>query len=68
MLKEYAPNLARVAVLFNSESGSYQSYYKETAEAAARALAIELEPNPINSELPGGVRISRQLVLPPFLC
>jgi putative tryptophan/tyrosine transport system substrate-binding protein len=49
MLKEYAPNLARVAVLFNSESGSYQSYYKETAEAAARALTIELVPNPISS-------------------
>ena len=47
MLKEYAPNLARVAVLFNSESGSYQSYYKETAEAAAHALTIDLLPNPI---------------------
>src|SRR5262249_4724164 len=52
MLKEYVPNLARVAVLFNSESGSVPISHitrRPPKPLPARALAIELKPNPISS-------------------
>jgi putative ABC transport system substrate-binding protein len=42
MLKEFAPQLARTAVLFNPKTSPYRSAYGATAEAVARALAIEL--------------------------
>jgi putative ABC transport system substrate-binding protein len=48
MLKEAAPNLGRVAVLFDPKAGPYR-YYRESAEAVAPSLAIELVPIPIES-------------------
>ena len=45
MLKEYAPELKRVAVLTNPKSGPYQSFYQETAQAVAQALGVELVPS-----------------------
>ena len=49
MLKEHAPKVRRVVVLTNPKSDPYQSFYRETAEAAARALGIELVPSLIDS-------------------
>ena len=48
MLKEFAPQLDHVAVLFNSKTSPYR-YYKETADTVARSLAIELSPNEVSS-------------------
>jgi putative tryptophan/tyrosine transport system substrate-binding protein len=42
MLKEFTPQLARTAVMFNPRTSPYRSAYEATAEAAARLLGIEL--------------------------
>jgi putative ABC transport system substrate-binding protein len=47
MLKEFAPQLARVAVLFNPKTSPYPSVFRETAETVARSLAIELVPREV---------------------
>jgi len=49
MLKEIAPQLARVAILFNPKANNEFAAYTQTAEAAARSLAIELVPSPVES-------------------
>ena len=43
MLKELAPQLARVAILINRKTGPY-GYYEPAADAVAPSLAIELVP------------------------
>jgi putative tryptophan/tyrosine transport system substrate-binding protein len=43
MLKELAPQLTRVAILFNRKTSPYP-YYEPTANAIAPSLAIELVP------------------------
>jgi putative ABC transport system substrate-binding protein len=48
MLKEVAPSLARVAFVANPKFRGYE-YFWRSAEAAARALAIELIPNQIGN-------------------
>ena len=48
MLKEVAPRLARVAFIANPKFRGYE-YFWRSAEAAARALAIELVPNQISN-------------------
>jgi putative tryptophan/tyrosine transport system substrate-binding protein len=48
LLKEAAPNLVGVAVLFDPKAGPYR-YYRGAADAAARSLALELVPLPIES-------------------
>ena len=48
MLKEVAPRLARVAFVANPKFRGYE-YFWRSAEAAARALAIELIPNQISN-------------------
>jgi putative ABC transport system substrate-binding protein len=50
MLKEVAPQLARVAFVANPKFRGYE-YFWRSAEAAARALAIELIPNQISSNV-----------------
>jgi hypothetical protein len=45
MLKEMAPQLARVAILFNPNMDEFAAY-RQTAEADAHSLAIELVPCP----------------------
>ena len=42
MLKEFTPQIARTAVLFNPRTSPYHSAYEATAEAAARSLGIQL--------------------------
>ena len=48
MLKEVAPRLTRVAFVANPKFRGYE-YFWRSAEAAARALAIELIPNQISN-------------------
>jgi putative ABC transport system substrate-binding protein len=48
MLKEIAPQLARVAILFNPKTGPYR-YYESAAEDSAASLAIALAPTQIES-------------------
>ena len=48
MLKEVAPRLARVAFIANPKFRGYE-YFWRSAEAAARALAIEPVPNQISN-------------------
>ena len=48
MLKEAAPRVTRIAVLFNPEAGPYR-YYRETAEVVAPTLGVELVSRPIKS-------------------
>jgi putative ABC transport system substrate-binding protein len=42
MLKEIAPRLDRVAVVFNPKTSTYRATYADPAEAVARSLAIGL--------------------------
>ena len=47
MLKEMAPQLARVAILFNAKMDAFEfAAYRQTAEADAHSLGIQLEPSP----------------------
>ena len=48
MLKEVAPRLARVAFVANPKFRGYE-YFWRSAEAAARAMAVELIPNQISN-------------------
>jgi hypothetical protein len=48
MLKEVAPRLARLAFVANPKFRGYE-YFWRSAEAAARALAIEIIPNQISN-------------------
>ena len=45
MLKEMAPQLARVAILFNAKMDEFAAY-RQTAEADAHSLGIQLVPSP----------------------
>jgi putative ABC transport system substrate-binding protein len=42
MLKEIAPNIDRIAVLFDHKNSFFQSTYGQHAETAARTLAVKL--------------------------
>jgi putative ABC transport system substrate-binding protein len=48
MLKEIAPQLARVALIANPKSTPYD-YFVRAAEAAASSLAVEVVPSPIEN-------------------
>jgi putative ABC transport system substrate-binding protein len=49
MLKEIAPRLECVAVLFNPKTSPYRRVYAENAEDIARALAIKIVPLEISA-------------------
>jgi putative ABC transport system substrate-binding protein len=44
MLKEMAPQIDRVAVLFSRTLGFFDRTYRPAAETAARSLAVEIVP------------------------
>jgi putative ABC transport system substrate-binding protein len=48
MLKEIAPGLARVALVGNSKTSSFD-YFKQAGEATAPSLGIELLPNQVET-------------------
>jgi putative ABC transport system substrate-binding protein len=51
LLKEIAPHLARVAIMFNPETApGGGAYYLEPFEAAAKALAVEPITTPVHSD------------------
>lgn len=47
MIKEIAPRVARVAVIFNPETAPYAPYFLRSLEAAAPSLAVELSTAPV---------------------
>jgi putative ABC transport system substrate-binding protein len=47
LLKEVAPRVARVTLLFNPATGPQASYYREPIEAAAQALSISSRAAPV---------------------
>jgi putative tryptophan/tyrosine transport system substrate-binding protein len=49
MLKQVAPNLVRVAVMFNPETYPYYNVFLRSFEATARALSLEVTGAPIRS-------------------
>jgi putative ABC transport system substrate-binding protein len=49
LLKEVAPRVARVAVLFNPTTAPYADYYLSPFKAAAATLAIEAIPTPVRN-------------------
>jgi len=49
LLKEVAPRVARVAIMFNPTTAPYANYYLEPFKAAARSLAVEETVAPIRS-------------------
>src|SRR5262249_59342872 len=48
MLKESAPCCARIALMVNPKTSSFD-YYKQGAEATAPSLGIELVPNQVET-------------------
>ena len=50
MLKEVAPGLARVALVFNPETAPYYPMYLHPLEAAGRSLAVEVTASPIRDD------------------
>jgi putative tryptophan/tyrosine transport system substrate-binding protein len=47
LLKEVAPRVARVAVLFNPATAPFAEYYLTPFKAAARSFAVEVVPAPV---------------------
>src|SRR5256885_16217974 len=47
LLKEIAPHVARVAMLFNPATAPQTAYYREPLEATAPSLGIATAPAPI---------------------
>jgi putative ABC transport system substrate-binding protein len=47
LLKEVAPRVARVAVLFNPATAPFAEYYLTPFKAAARSFAVEVIPAPV---------------------
>jgi putative ABC transport system substrate-binding protein len=71
MLKEIAPGLARVALVSNSKTSSFD-YFQRAAEATAPSLGIELVPNQVETaaEIERAIEVFARvpnggLVLPP---
>jgi putative ABC transport system substrate-binding protein len=52
MLKEIAPAVARITILFNPQTAPYVSrYYQKPFEAAARSFRVQPSANPVHNEL-----------------
>jgi putative tryptophan/tyrosine transport system substrate-binding protein len=47
LLKEVAPDVSRVTLLFDPATGPQDAYYNGPIEAAARSLAIAVKPAPV---------------------
>ena len=58
MLKEFAPQLARTAVLFNPKTSPYRSAYAGAAETAAHSLGLDL----VTREVDNAADIERSII------
>ncbi len=74
LLKEIAPSVARVALIFNPDLPPATKFYMQSAEAAAPSLGVELVPAPVHNadEIDGAINaFAREpnggLVVPPDL-
>jgi hypothetical protein len=65
LLKQIAPRVARVAILFNPRTAPYANYYLEPFKAAARAFAVEETVAPVRdgSELESVMALTRYDVI-----
>ena len=50
MLKEVAPTLDRVALVFNPETAPYYPLFVHSLEAAGRSLAVEVSASPVRND------------------
>jgi ABC-type uncharacterized transport system substrate-binding protein len=50
LLKEIAPQMSRVAMMFNPDTAAYAGYYMRPFETAARSLGIEPSGAPVRDE------------------
>jgi putative ABC transport system substrate-binding protein len=50
LLKEVAPRVSHVAVLFNPRTAPYANEYLQHLNVAAQKLAVRIMPSPVNSE------------------
>ncbi len=50
MLKEVAPRLARVTLVFNPETATYYPLFLHSLEAAGRSLAVEVTSSPVRDD------------------
>jgi hypothetical protein len=50
LLKEIAPRLTRVAVMFNPQTAPYVEYYLKPLETAASKIAVKAFAAPVRSE------------------
>ena len=50
MLKEIAPRLARVALVFNPETAPFYPLFLHSLEAAGRSLAVEVTASPVRDD------------------
>jgi putative tryptophan/tyrosine transport system substrate-binding protein len=50
MLRETAPNVQRIAMIFNPETAPYAQYYLQPFEAAAQSFAVAAITSPVRSD------------------
>jgi putative ABC transport system substrate-binding protein len=48
LLKEVAPRIVRIGLLFNPKTAPYANYYLRSVEAAASSFAVEVIPTPVH--------------------
>ncbi len=65
MLKEIAPQTARVALLGNPITAAYFDYLVAAAEQAAPSLAVQVMPNPIRNDVEDIERVIISLAVSP---
>lgn len=50
LLKQVAPNVERIALMFNPRTAPFAGAFLRSAESAARALGTALEPTPVENQ------------------
>jgi ABC-type uncharacterized transport system substrate-binding protein len=50
VLKEVAPSISRAAMMFNPKTSPQAGYYRQSLEAAASSLTVELLESPVNNQ------------------
>ncbi len=57
LLKEVAPSVARVALIFNPETNTVARFFLQSAQAAAPSVGVELVPVPVHNadEIEGAI-------------
>jgi putative ABC transport system substrate-binding protein len=56
LLKEVAPRVGRLALLFNPNTAPYANYFVRSLEAAASSFAVQANPHPRSRQVPARAR------------